>query len=82
MIKAGTKCRVLADSMNYFKPGDIVRIKIGAKSYDGIAMSNWVYTKRFYVESVSKDRILLNKSPDDSVFAINTPFNKADLINC
>ena len=24
MIKAGTKCRVLADSMNYFKPGDIV----------------------------------------------------------
>lgn len=65
-----------------FKPGDIVRIKIGAKSYDGIAMSNWVYTKRFYVESVSKDRILLNKSPDDSVFAINTPFNKADLINC
>ena len=24
MIKAGTKCRVLDDSMNYFKPGDIV----------------------------------------------------------
>lgn len=24
MIKAGTKCRVLADSMHYFKPGDIV----------------------------------------------------------
>ena len=24
MIKSGTKCRVLADSMNYFKPGDIV----------------------------------------------------------
>ena len=24
MIKAGTKCRVLGDSMNYFKPGDIV----------------------------------------------------------
>ena len=24
MIKAGTKCRVLNDSMNYFKPGDIV----------------------------------------------------------
>ena len=24
MIKAGTKCRVLADIMNYFKPGDIV----------------------------------------------------------
>lgn len=24
MIKAGTKCRVLADSMNNFKPGDIV----------------------------------------------------------
>lgn len=24
MIKVGTKCRVLADSMNYFKPGDIV----------------------------------------------------------
>ena len=24
MIKAGTKCRVLADSMYYFKPGDIV----------------------------------------------------------
>lgn len=24
MIKAGTKCRVLADSVNNFKPGDIV----------------------------------------------------------
>ncbi len=24
MIKAGTKCRVLADSINNFKPGDIV----------------------------------------------------------
>ena len=24
MIKAGTKCRVLADSENNFKPGDIV----------------------------------------------------------
>ena len=24
MIKAGTKCRVLADSANNFKPGDIV----------------------------------------------------------
>ena len=24
MIKAGTKCRVLDDSMNYFKSGDIV----------------------------------------------------------
>lgn len=24
MIKAGTTCRVLTDSMNYFKPGDIV----------------------------------------------------------
>ena len=24
MIKAGTKCRVLDDSMNYFKLGDIV----------------------------------------------------------
>lgn len=24
MIKAGTKCRVLADSMNNFKPGNIV----------------------------------------------------------
>ena len=24
MIKAGTKCRVFGDSMNYFKSGDIV----------------------------------------------------------
>lgn len=65
-----------------FKVGDIVRIKSGAKSYDGISLSNWVYTKRFYVASVTKDRVLLNKSPDDAVFAINTPFNKSDLIKC
>ena len=65
-----------------FKSGDIVRIKNGAKSYDGISLSNWVYTKRFYVASVTKDRVLLNKSPDDAVFAINTPFNKSDLIKC
>lgn len=70
------------NNMAEFKSGDIVRIKNGAKSYDGISLSNWVYTKRFYVASVTKDRVLLNKSPDDTVFAINTPFNKSDLIKC
>ena len=80
--KSGTPKQPSDNNQTEFKTGDIVRIKNGAKSYDGITLSNWVYTKRFYVASVTKDRVLLNKSPDDAIFAINTPFNKADLIKC
>ncbi len=61
------------------KAGDIVRIKSGSKTYDGTNIDDWVYYKRFYVSSVTGNRVVLDKSPDSSVLAINTAFNITDL---
>ncbi len=61
------------------KAGDIVRIKSGSKTYDGTNIDDWVYYKRFYVSSVNGNRVVLDKSPDSTVLAINTAFNITDL---
>lgn len=61
------------------KAGDIVRIKSGSKTYDGTNIDDWVYYKRFYVSSVNGNRVVLDKSPDNTVLAINTAFNITDL---
>ena len=37
------------------------------------------YYKRFYVSSVNGNRVVLDKSPDSTVIAINTAFNITDL---
>ena len=42
-------------------------------------IDDWVYYKRFYVSSVNGNRVVLDKSPDSSVLAINTAFNITDL---
>lgn len=68
----------ISDSLS-IKAGDIVRIKSGSKTYDGTNIDDWVYYKRFYVSSVNGTRVVLDKSPDSSVLAINTAFNITDL---
>ena len=71
-------CRTASDSSS-INVGDIVRIKSGSKTYDGSSVDDWVYFKRFYVSSVNGKRVVLNKSPDSTVLAINTAFNIKDL---
>ena len=44
-----------------------------------VIVDDWVYFKRFYVSSVNGKRVVLNKSPDSTVLAINTAFNIKDL---
>lgn len=76
--KAVSKSNTASDSSS-INVGDIVRIKSGSKTYDGSSVDDWVYFKRFYVSSVNGKRVVLNKSPDSTVLAINTAFNITDL---
>lgn len=76
--KVASENKPTSDSLN-LKVGDIVRIKNGSKTYDGMPIDDWVYYKRFYVSSVNGNRVVLDKSPDSTVLAINTAFNITDL---
>ena len=76
--KAVSESNTTSDSSS-INVGDIVRIKSGSKTYDGSSVDDWVYFKRFYVSSVNGKRVILNKSPDSAVLAINTAFNIKDL---
>ncbi len=76
--KVASENKPMSDSSS-IKAGDIVRIKSGSKTYDGRNIDDWVYFKRFYVSSVTGNRVVLDKSPDSSVLAINTAFNITDL---
>lgn len=76
--EAVSESNTTADSSS-INVGDIVKIKSGSKTYDGSSVDDWVYFKRFYVSSVSGKRVVLNKSPDSTVLAINTAFNITDL---
>lgn len=76
--KVASENKPTSDSLN-LKVGDIVRIKNGSKTYDGRNIDDWVYYKRFYISSVNGNRVVLNKSPDSTVLAINTAFNITNL---
>lgn len=76
--KAVSESNTASDSSS-INVGDIVRIKSGSKTYDGSSVDDWVYFKRFYVSSVNGNRLVLDKSPDSTVLAINTAFNITDL---
>lgn len=45
-----------------FKSGDLVKIKEGAKYYNGISIPSWVQQDKWYVDSVSGDRVVLGKN--------------------
>ena len=76
--KAVSESNTASDSLS-INVGDIVRIKSGSKTYDGMPIDDWVFYKRFYVSSVNGNRVVLNRSPDSTVLAINTAFNITDL---
>ena len=47
-----------------FNVGDLVSIIDGAKYYTGATVPNWVKNKNWYIEEVSGDRAVINKSED------------------
>lgn len=60
---------------NTIKAGDLVSIKSGAVWYDdGKAVPNWCYNVKWYVESVSGSRAVLNKS-ENGKNSINSPID-------
>ena len=54
--------------------GSKVKIKIGAKSYDGVAMADFVYNKIYTVDELKGDRAVLDKN------GLCTPFHITNLI--
>ena len=66
-------------SSNYteFKVGDIVKIT-GMTYYSGAAIPDWVRSMNWVVYSVSKDRVVINKSQDGSK-AIMSPIKASSL---
>lgn len=60
-----------------FKPGDLVKI-IGTTYYTGAPVPSVVLAKNWYVDSVSGDRVVVNKS-EDGTMAIMSPFYAKDL---
>lgn len=59
------------------KVGSLVSVKSGAKWYNGVSISSWVFSDQFYVASLSGDRAVLgkNKSGTNNVqSAINTKY--------
>ena len=55
-----------------FKVGDLVRLSSNAQYYNGKAVPVWVKNIKWYVQSVSGDRVVLGKS-EDGKNAINSP---------
>ena len=57
------------------KAGSIVKIKPGATWYGGQPIPSSISSLRWYVLQISGDRAVLNKSPDNSGYAIMSPIN-------
>lgn len=64
-------------SASGFKAGDLVQIT-GSKYYGGQAIPSWVKAKKWYVHSVSGDRVVINRSEDGSA-TIMSPVRASDL---
>lgn len=60
------------------KKGDLVSIKSGAKYYNGKAVPSWVAAQKWYVDSVSGDRAVINKN-EKGTNAISSAINVAYL---
>lgn len=58
--------------------GDLVSIKTGAKYYNGKSVPSWVINLKWYVSSVSGERVVINKS-EDNKYSINSPIDVAYL---
>ena len=60
-----------------FKKGDVVKIT-GSKYYNGLNIPSWVKAKNWIVESVSGDKVIINKSTDGAN-KIMSPINAKDI---
>lgn len=61
------------------KKGDLVSIKTGAKYYNGKKVPSWVVKQKWYVDSVSGNRAVINKN-EKGTSAINSPINVMYLV--
>lgn len=59
------------------KAGDLVEI-VGSVYYNGKAIPSWVKSQRWFVHSISGDRVVINKN-EKGTNAIMSPVNKKDL---
>ena len=59
------------------KAGDLVEI-IGSVYYNGKTIPSWVKSQKWFVHSLSGDRVVINKN-EKGTNAIMSPVNKADL---
>lgn len=62
-----------------FSVGDLVKIKSGARYYDGGAIPNWVLAENWYISSISGDRAVLGNNESKSK-NIQSPINTANLV--
>lgn len=61
------------------KVGDIVTIKKGSKWYNGASIPSWVMKLRWYVRQINGNRVVLDKSPDNSSYSIESPIHKNNI---
>lgn len=60
-----------------FKIGDLVGIKPNATYYSGKTIASWVLNQKWYIQNISGDRAVINKSEDgryNIMSAINTKY--------
>lgn len=58
--------------------GDLVKIKAGARYYDGGAIPNWVMVENWYISSIGGDRAVLGNNESKSR-NIQSPINTSNL---
>ena len=73
LVKAANEKPIITDNVA-LKAGDLVSLTSDAKYYTGATVPNWVKNKNWYVEEVSGDRVIINKS-EDGENAIESPVN-------
>jgi N-acetyl-anhydromuramyl-L-alanine amidase AmpD len=61
-----------------FSVGDLVKIKSGARYYDGGAIPNWVLAENWYISSIGGDRAVLGNNESKSR-NIQSPINISNL---
>lgn len=74
ILKTGSAFGVTTSNI---KENDLVEI-VGTTYYNGKTIPSWVRNLRWYVSSVSGDRVVINKS-ENGKYAINSPVNVQDI---
>lgn len=61
-----------------FKVGDLVKINSGAKYFNGIAIPSWVQKDKWYISSISGNRVVLGEN-ENKKRNIQSPLNINDI---